>query len=90
MEKETIYCGNGKEVVFNDGGSIVNFSVALDKIKDHVYEYDGKKYINLTICKNKGGENEYGKTHYVKINDFKPEQKETVAEGSSDTSNLPF
>tara|TARA_R100000234_G_scaffold102782_1_gene72111 strand:+ start:87 stop:356 length:270 start_codon:yes stop_codon:yes gene_type:complete len=87
-KKETIFCGNGKEVVFNDGGSIVNFSLALDKIKDHVYEYDGKRYINLTICKNKDGANEYGKTHYVKVNDFKPEdKKETVSSGGD---SLPF
>lgn len=76
MEKnETVYCGNGKEKKFDDGGSIVNFSVDLMKIKDHVYEYKGKKYVNLTMCSNRDGENEYGKTHYIKINDFKPEAK---------------
>ena len=37
--KEAIYCGNGKEVKFDDGGSIVNFTLNLDKIRDHVYEY---------------------------------------------------
>ena len=35
-KKETIYCGNGKEVNFQDGGSIVNFTLHLDKIKEHV------------------------------------------------------
>ena len=88
-EKETIFCGNGKEVKFDDGGFIVNFSLGLDKIKDHVYEYDGKKYVNLTMCKNRDGANEYGKTHYVKINDFKPEEKkEATASGGS--NDLPF
>ena len=48
-KKETIYCGNGKEKKFDDGGSIVNFTVHLDKIRDHVYEYEGKKYVNL-LC----------------------------------------
>ena len=89
MEKETIFCGNGKEVKFDDGGSIVNFSIALDKIRDHIYDYDGKKYVNLTLCKNRDGANEYGKTHYIKINAYKPEaQKETV--GSTKGDDLPF
>tara|TARA_R100001594_G_scaffold40153_4_gene71989 strand:+ start:3106 stop:3378 length:273 start_codon:yes stop_codon:yes gene_type:complete len=87
-QKETIFCGNGKEVKFDDGGSIINMTVHLDKIGEHVYEYEGKKYVNLTIGANKGGANEYGKTHYVKINDFKPEpQKETASSGGD---NLPF
>lgn len=88
MEKETIYCGNGKEVTFNDGNSIVNFSVALDKIREHIYDFDGKKYVNLTLCKNKEGVNEYGKSHYVKINDFKPEPQAEKKETAK--SDLPF
>ena len=87
-EKETIFCGNGKEVKFDDGGSIVNFSLGLDKIKDHVYEYDGKKYVNLTMCKNRDGANEYGKTHYVKINTFKPEPQSESKDKKEEA--LPF
>ena len=30
--KEAIFCGNGKEVTFNDGGSIINMTLHLDKI----------------------------------------------------------
>ena len=63
-------------------------TIHLDKIGEHVYTYEGKKYVNLTIGANKGGANDYGKTHYVKINDFKPEKQ--MAEGSSDTDKLPF
>ena len=70
--KEVTYCGNGKEVKFGDGGSIVNFTLHLDKIREHVYEYEGKKYINLTMGANRGGANEYGKTHHIKVNDFEP------------------
>ena len=86
-QKETVFCGNGKEVTFNDGGSIINMTLHLDKIRDHVYEYEGKKYVNLTIGANKGGANEYGKTHYVKINDFKPEEQK---ESKSKEESLPF
>lgn len=91
MKTETIYCGNGKEVVFEDGSSIVNFSVALSKIKDHVYEYKGEKYINLTIAGNRDGENEYGKTHYVKVNTYKPEEKTATTKATATSDDgLPF
>ena len=85
-KKETIYCGNGKEVNFQDGGSIVNFTLHLDKIKEHVYDYEGKKYVNLTISALKGGANEYGKTHYLAVDTYKPEPKK--AEKVED--DLPF
>ena len=87
-KKEAIFCGNGKEVTFNDGGSIINMTLHLDKIGEHVYTYEGKKYVNLTIGANKDGANEYGKTHYVKINTFKPEPQKETASATKD--DLPF
>ena len=75
-KKETVYCGNGKEVKFDDGGSIINATIHLGKIKEHVY---------ITIAKNRDGANEYGKTHHVKINDYKPEPKKEKVE-----EDLPF
>tara|TARA_R110000744_G_scaffold77156_3_gene152534 strand:- start:57 stop:323 length:267 start_codon:yes stop_codon:yes gene_type:complete len=78
MEKsENIYCGSGTEKTFSEGRSIVNFSVRLSKLKDHVYEYNGEKYVNLTLGANRDGANDYGKTHYVKVNTFKPEPQTT-------------
>ena len=32
-----------EEVKFDDGGAIVNATIHLDKIRDHVYEYEGNK-----------------------------------------------
>ena len=84
-KKETVYCGNGKEVKFDDGGSIINATIHLGKIKEHVYDYEGNKYVNVTIAKNRDGANEYGKTHHVKINDYKPEPKKEKVE-----EDLPF
>lgn len=93
-QTETIFCGNGREVTFQDGGSIVNFSVALAKVKEHIYEFNGEKYVNLTICANRDGENEYGKTHYVKVNTFKPEEgkktSKAKAPATADDDSLPF
>ena len=42
----------------------------------------------LLLTWHKGGANEYGKTHYVKINDFKPEAQEE--QGSKNVNDLPF
>ena len=38
------------------------------------------------MCANKDGANEYGKTHYVKINDYKPDSSKAKKE----ESDLPF
>jgi hypothetical protein len=31
------------------------------------------------VCKNREGMNQYGKTHYVEVNTFKPDQKQETA-----------
>ena len=53
-----------------------------------MYEYNGKKYVNLTIGANRDGANDYGKTHYVKINTFKPEPQTEKKETKKEP--LPF
>ena len=87
MEKqEKIYVGSGKKAANYD---IVNITVCLDdKLKEHIYEYKGKKYINLTVAAKKEID-QYKKSHYVAINTFKPEQKESNPEQEND-SGLPF
>jgi len=74
-DQEKIYVGNGIEKF---DGDMVEFSLNLTKLKaaaEHVFEYSGSKYIKLKVCKNRDGMNEYGKTHYVEVNTFKPEPK---------------
>ena len=88
MSNVNIYCGSCTEKVFDEGRSLVNFTIDLAKLKDHVYEYNGKKYVNLTIGANRDGANEYGKTHYVKINTFKPEPQTNSTEKKEEA--LPF
>jgi hypothetical protein len=85
-----IKVGNGKKV-FND---LINFSVNVDKLKEHTYQYEGANYVNLTakIFKEK---NKYGKDVVVNINQFKPEQNktsDTQAEYKVEPENgdLPF
>ena len=94
MQKEDkIYVGSGKKAKDYD---IVNITVCLDdKIKEFIYEYKGKKYINLSVGA-KQKTDEWGKTHSVAINTFKPDEKKVESKPSQETSNqddsddLPF
>lgn len=87
MENKKIYVGNGKE---NEQYGFVNFSVCLSDLpQEHVNEYNGKKYINLTISKKKQVD-EYGKTHAVTVNTWKPEGQSTTTAAQVDNSDLPF
>ena len=72
---DKIYLGNGKE--FFDGNEI-KFSLNLTKLKEaaeHIFEFKDNKYIKLKVCKKKETD-EYGKTHSVQVDTFKPKQKD--------------
>jgi len=61
------------------GDNIVEGAICLDvldqkNVQALIYEYEGKKYLNLKIVKRKEV-NEYGKTHYVEIDQFVPKSK---------------
>ena len=79
QQVEKIYVGNGVEKF---DGDVVEFALNLSKLKDageHVFEFNGQKYIKLKVCKNRDGMNQYGKTHYVEVNTLKPEAKQEAA-----------
>ena len=63
--------------------------MAEDLPQEHMFEYNGKKYIKLNVSSKKGGADEYGKTHYVAIDTFKPETKKAEAPAPAD-EDLPF
>ncbi len=81
---DKIYLGNGKE--FFDGDEI-KISLNLTKLKEaaeHIFEFKGNKYIKLKVCKKKEID-EYGKTHYVQVDTFKPDFKPKQEE-----EDIPF
>jgi hypothetical protein len=71
-----IYCGNGKS--FGQYGS-VGVSICLDKISPEYISTgkDGKKYISVNVNPNKNGVDQYGKTHNVTVNTWKPNQQQS-------------
>ena len=69
-----IYVGNGKAHGLFD---LINFSVCLSDLpKEHIFEYNDKKYIKLKVVEKKEPDR-YGKTHYVEVDTWKPEQKDS-------------
>jgi|TARA_R110000764_G_scaffold187081_1_gene272472 hypothetical protein len=70
--EEKIYVGSGKSKF---DGNLVSCSLCLtDLPAEHIYEYNNKKYIKLNVQKKKE-EDQYGKTHSVSVDTWKPEPK---------------
>jgi hypothetical protein len=94
-EKRT-YLGHGKRVKDYD---LVNFSVCLSDIPAGApFEYNGKKYIKLVIGAKKET-NQYGKTHSIWVDTFKPTKQpisaqqpaqSSGADESADDLDIPF
>ena len=94
MAEEKIYVGNG---VSKFDGDQVACSVCLtDLPQEHMFEYNDKKYIKLLVQKKKT-EDDYGKTHYVAVDTWKPDPNKAAATGPTGTTmdhegddDLPF
>lgn len=70
-----MFVGNGKKVANYD---LVNFSIKMSKVQEHIYEYKGEKYLKMTMGANKDGANEYGQTHKIWIDEYKPNNDSTT------------
>lgn len=66
-KKQSLRIGNGKKRKEN----WLTASICLDKLSGHVYEFQGKKYVNLNI-NIKEQPDQYGKDVEISINDYKP------------------
>ncbi|OGX08274.1 MAG: hypothetical protein A2Z88_04910 [Omnitrophica WOR_2 bacterium GWA2_47_8] len=66
---EKIYVGKG--MVVGQYGNI-GFSVDLDALLPHAYEYNGKRYVKLIMSEMRQAD-QYGKTHTVQIDTWKPD-----------------
>lgn len=85
-QKKKTYVGSGKKVQDYD---MVNISVCLSDIpKDQVNEFNGKKYVSLTVAK-KREVDQYGKTHSVSINEYKPKSNPANHESEGQRLDLP-
>ncbi len=70
-----IKLGKGRSVEKFD---MVNFSICISDIPvNEIYEYKDKKYINCTISR-MDEPDQWGKTHNVYLNTWKPKQKTDI------------
>jgi|TARA_R100001530_G_scaffold10639_1_gene10506 hypothetical protein len=81
---EKIYVGSGTSKF--DGDQVACSLCLTDLPQEHMFEYNGKKYIKLIVQK-KREEDQYGKTHYVAVDTWKPEPKK---EEEKEEKDLPF
>tara|TARA_R110000744_G_scaffold133929_4_gene242686 strand:+ start:136 stop:393 length:258 start_codon:yes stop_codon:yes gene_type:complete len=85
MSEEKIYVGNGTSKF---EGNLISCSLCLtDLPQEHMFEYNGKKYIKL-IVQQKRETDEYGKTHFVAVDTWKPEGK--TESSPKQEADLPF
>ena len=85
--EDKIYVGSGTEKF---DGNLVSCSLCLSDLpKEHVFEYSGKKYIKLNVQKKKQAD-EYGKTHFVAVDTWKPEPKAEPVSANTGDPDLPF
>ena len=82
---EKIYVGSG--VSKFDGDQVACSLCLSDLPQEHMFEYNGKKYVKLIVQKKREAD-QYGKTHYVAIDTFKPEPKKE--EEVPADKDLPF
>jgi len=66
-KKQPIKIGNGKKRKEN----WITASISIDKLQPHIYEYNGKQYVNINI-NIKEQPDQYGKDVELSINDYKP------------------
>lgn len=86
---EKIYCGSGKQID-SQYGIFRSITVNLtDLPKEHIFEYEGKKYIKLNV-NDKRETDQYGKNVSVSVDTWKPEPKGNQEITEPEEEDLPF
>ena len=91
-KEEKIFCGSAKQT----HEMFINGSICLDDFPQELRQVspkNGKTYLNITIGK-KREVGQYGDTHYITVNTFKPKAQGQPQGGQGfpqpDTSDIPF
>ena len=82
-EKKTKYCGSGKK----QNEKWIKATVNVAKIKDHIEEFNGNKFVRLNI-NIKDEKDQYGKDVSISIDEWQPEEQPQQPQQPSD--DLPF
>lgn len=78
MPINKIYCGNGKQINFDDGGSLIAVTLDIDVLIKNWEEFgftarqSQKRMIKVKVCPNRDGPDRYDNTHYIEVDQWKP------------------
>lgn len=75
---DKIFIGSG---VAKFNGDLVECSVCITDAESHIFEYNGKRYLKIKVQKKRQPDN-YGKTHSVEVNTWKPEKTQRPAQNA--------
>ena len=81
---ETIYCGSGKKQKEN----WIKATINVAKIKDHIQEYNGVKFVKLNI-NIKDEADQYGKNVSISVDTWTPDEPQKE-ENEPQNDDLPF
>lgn len=85
MEKK-VYCGSGKK----QNETWLKATININKIKDHIEEYKGHKFIRLNINL-KDEADQFGKDVSISVDKWQPQQKtQPQTESFEEDNDLPF
>lgn len=94
--------GNVKEKQFAEGSPLYNISINIDKFLSKedgaIAQFaDDSGWVQLTIQAKKGGKDQYGNTHSISLNEWKPDENfqpkvgnDAPASPADDEGDLPF
>ena len=86
MSEKTIYCGSGKK----QNETWLKATINIDKIKEHIEEFKGHKFVRLNINIKYEGD-QYGKDVSLSVDKWQPEeQTEQPAKQEESDNDLPF
>lgn len=78
-QNNKIMLGKNLQASKNFGDNLVEGAICLDilddeKVKALVYEYEGKRYLNVKVVKRKEA-TKFDATHYIEVDQFVPQSK---------------
>lgn len=76
MDNKEYISGSAKQVDFPNGGSIIKLSLNKDQLLAVPSNEAG--YITIDVCERRSID-QYGNSHYVKVNTFKPDKSKAKA-----------
>lgn len=87
--KERSWVGDGKQVA---GYPLINLNICLSDVPQDAVKTgkNGKKYLNLTVGERRNGADQFGNTHSIWVNDYKPEGGAPKAAPAKQEADLPF